>query len=340
MVTKPYLKPAAVIDRESENLRFTYRGRAYTFPVSLTKPVELATMAMDGRTPLPEIALNSLLATDEVQDLVTKLSGTPLLLDGEQEVLADGGLSGREAYWRLEGQMWDWRGLGQRTDIRPVTPLDVEVGAGRAPIDVVKGFCLEICHQVSNAPREISLAIANAPTKAARDLYMEFYEEEHPHGDMLREALAHWLPETGIDAAVPLPQTLGLLNTYNWWAQSDPLLYAVALMRDEGSGLDATPAPETDVYEAMRTHYDVPKEVTERFHWHATLDADLDHGSFPLDVFSTVPVIEPLRYAALTKAARGIVELYDALMNGVLEYYSANSAESRWSQVTTQAMAR
>jgi hypothetical protein len=339
MSDQPYLKPACAVDERASSLRITYRGRAYGFDAPADPAVRRAVAAMDGRSTATEIARRSGLDAGSVAALVAALHETPLLLDGA-EVIRPEGLSGTEAYWRLEGQLWHWRSLGQAADQAPASELDRRVANGAAPVDVVKGYCLEICHQVSNAPTEIALAVANAPGKRVRDLFMEFYADEHAHGDMLREALSTWLPESGIDAATPLPATAGLLNSYDRWAQSDVLRYAVALMRDEGSALDAPATEATDIYLGMERHYDVPAPVVERFRWHANLDAQLGHGSFPLEVFAQFPVLDRGRYGQLTKVARTIVELYDSMMREILAYYTAHPVQSRWSKETEDALAR
>ncbi|MGC4853338.1 hypothetical protein ACLQ24_08035 [Micromonospora sp. DT4] len=339
MTSHPYLKPACAVDDRAERLRLTYRGRAYSFDVSAEPGVRQAVELMNGRTSVEQIARTTGLDTASVGDLVGRLAETPLLLDGA-EIVRGEGISGTEAYWRLEGQLWQWRSFDQPADRRPASDLEIEIAKGSAPVAAAKGFLLEICHQVSNAPTEIALAVANSPTKAVRDLFMEFYEEEHAHGDMLREALAHWLPADGIDAAVPLAPTAGMLSSYNWWAQSDVLRYAVALMRDEGSPLDANVTEADDVYLGMERHYDAPAPTVERFRWHANLDVELGHGSFPLEVFAQFPVIDHRRYAQLTKVARSIVELYDAVQDAVLKYYSAHDVSSRWTAETRDALAR
>jgi pyrroloquinoline quinone (PQQ) biosynthesis protein C len=329
MSDQPYLKPACAVDERASCLRITYRGRAYAFDAPADAAVHRAVAAMDGRSTPAEIARRSGLDAGSLSALVAALHGTPLLLDGA-EVIRPDGLSGTEAHWRLEGELWHWRSLGHSGDHAPASEVDREIAKGAASEAVVKGYCLEICHQVSNAPTEIALAIANAPGRKVRDLFMEFYEDEHAHGDMLREALSTWLPEAGIDAATPLPATAGLLHSYDQWAQSDVLRYAVALMRDEGSALDAPVTEAADIYLGMERHYDVPAAVVERFRWHANLDVELGHGSFPLAVFAQFPLVDGTRYAQLAKVARTIVELYDSLMREILAYYTAHPVESRW----------
>ncbi|MEV6978294.1 hypothetical protein, partial [Kitasatospora sp. NPDC093806] len=303
MITKPFLKPAVTFDATGTDVAAYYRGRSYALGLPGGTAVAAALSALDGRRDADAVAAVSGLDEAATGRLFAALAGTPLVLEGEGLVGPVGVRTGREAFWRLEAQLWNFRQAGRTAGLH-VPRLFHEVGAGRAPVDVVKGFCLEICHQVSNAPTEISLAIAHAPTKEIRDLYMHFYEEEYSHGDILREALATWIPDAGIAAAVPLPSTAGMLANYNWSAESDPLMYAVALMRDEGSPLDAVNPPETDVYAAMKTHYEVPEKVVDRFEWHANLDTDNDHGFFPERVFAQVQVVDDARYARLTKAAR------------------------------------
>ncbi len=320
MDTFPLLKFAARIAPRAEGLDITYRGK--TYPIATTKPEALAKALSlcDGRIPVAEILRQSGVDPDHFQSVLEALATVPVILDGVRELRSDGLLSGREMFWRLEALLVSWR---------RAHPLDSRIAVGSAPKEVVKGFCLELGYLLRQVPDELSLAIAASPTEAIRKRFMEFYEEESHHGEILFLALRSWFEdEEDVLGAVPLPATAGLLNTYRAWSSRDPLLYATALMRDEGSPLDAEILDSDNPYHGMRLH-DVPNDIVDKFEWHAFLDRRNDHGFFPLEIFSEFDVISRSRARSLISALRQIVELHDLFRTNIEHYYGANAVDSR-----------
>ena len=328
MLDRPLLKYACTIEEQNGAALVSYRGREYTFQAD-GAPVGRLLQLLDGRRGIGEVASEAATDADFVEGLVSDLLAVPLVVEGREVLRDDGALSGAELFWRLEGLLYRWRYDGPRT--ANGRALEEQVASGGAAEDVVKGFCIEISHQLRNTPTEIAVAIANAPNERVRERFMDFYEEEYEHGGMLMDALATWLSTDGVRSAAPLPTTLGLLNTYNWWAQKDVLLYAVALMRDEQSILDAEIPPERDISGGMQRHYDVPEEVARFFRWHVDFDREEGHGFFPEEVFREYPVIDDDRAASLVNALRLIIDLYDTFYWGIYDYYSRHPVESRWS---------
>ena len=302
--------------------KISYRG----LDLEVSPQLERVAALLDGRRRRPDIAAALGLTLDQVDAALARLDASKMLLAGEEVLRSDGLFSGREVFWRLEALLLKWR---KASAADPTAPrLDREVAFGKAPLQVVQGFCLEQGHLLRAVPEELALAVASATDEFIRLEYMDFYEEESRHGEMLLEPLVGWLgSEADIRSAPPLPCTIGLMQTYRNWARKDPLLYAVALMRDEGSPLDAL-APH-DIYEGMRRHYDIPKAVVDRFEWHANLDRENDHGFFPERIFRHVPVIEEARIERLISALRQIIDLHDAFRAGVLDYYARHTVETR-----------
>jgi hypothetical protein len=299
-----------------------YRG----IEVAVSPQTEAVLPFLGGRASEAEVERLSGVSLSCWRDDLARLQDQACLLEGEEILREDGLYSGREIFWRLEALLLTWR--SQALAEADALQLDREIFFGRAPLQVVKGFCLEQGHLLRAVPEELALAIANAPDEQIRLEYMTFYDEESRHGEILLQPLIGWLGSGhDIRMAPPLPTTTGLIQTYRNWARKDPLLYAVALMRDEGTPLDAPPA--FDVYEGMRRHYDVPESVVERFEWHANLDRQNDHGFFAERIFSQFPILDNARVERLIGTLRDIVDLHDAFRAGVYRYYSRHDIQTR-----------
>lgn len=328
MVDYPLLKYAAAVDVEPGKLQILYRGRSYTFPVQESRVVAAALRLADGRTHANKIIEETGVDSDVFRSVLKKLAEIPIVLDGKLVLREDGYLSGREMFWRLEELLFEWR-LRRPASIYQ-TNFDRMIGTGKAGPEVVKGFCLELGYLLRQVPDELSLAVAHAPDEAVRSLFMEFYDEESKHGEILFQALKEWFPEEFLFRATPLPATVGLLNTYKAWATRDPLLYATALMRDESSRLDAEIPQEEDIYRGMRLYYEVPAAVVDKFEWHANLDRTCDHGFFPESVFSKYRAISQPRARLLVSALKQIIELHDLFKWNIASFYSAQGVSDRF----------
>lgn len=303
-----------------------YRGQVIDLS---SAPLDIMTVlrSANGRTSIENLADLGRLPITKCADYFEELASQSLIVDGSKVLRQDGLLSGLELFWRLEALLLQWRGGPCFANARQ---LDQDIASGRASIQQVRGLCLELGHLLRAVPEELALAVSNAPSEAIRLEFMDFYDEEARHGELLLEALVGWLgTEAQIRAAPPIPTTVGLLQTYRNWATKDPLMYAVALMRDEMSPLDGPVRIEEDIYAGMRKHYDVPVEVIDRFEWHALLDQHNDHGFFAERIFQHVPLIDQERAVRLIGTLRQIVELHEAFRWGVQHYYAEQVTDSR-----------
>jgi hypothetical protein len=324
----PLKKFAVSLRRGPQGVAALYRGREHAIRASDPELAARLLEACDGRTELRAAAARLGVPISEAEAIVADADAASLMLEGAKVVRSDGQLSGRELFWRMEKLLFEWRQGGPRAV--PENPLDARIAKGDAPINVVRGFCLELNHLLRNVPEELALVVANAPTEELRLHFMEFYDEEVRHGEMLLEPLVTWFDsEEQIRAAAPLPTTTGLLQTYKAWAQKDVLLYATALMRDESSPLDAEIPAELDVYRGMAEHYDIPPGIVERYRWHANLDRECDHGFFAERIFACVPVISADRLSTVISALRQIIDLHEAFRWGVWSYYSRHDVATR-----------
>lgn len=318
----PLLKFAVRCTKEGNEVLVRYRGRAVRFHGAAACSVEKLIKLCDGRHSLEELSSGG---DSNVRLLLGPMAANQMLLSGPDVLRQDERTSGKEAFWKLESLLLRWKyekthGFGAN--------LLQQIAVGEASSAVVMGFFLEQSHLLRAVPEELSAAVLHAPSEQVRDLYMNFYDEESRHGQILHDALSGWFASgERISLAPPLPATGGLIRTYRTWAEKSPLLYAVALMRDESSPLDEE--MEFDPYAGARCYYDVPSRVVDAFEWHANLDRSNDHGFFPEKIFACFPEIDSWTLRKLTSALREIVDLHDLLHWNILEYYSKFDVEAR-----------
>jgi|ERR1043165_7795976 hypothetical protein len=327
MFAHPLLKYSAELSMEPFGVSVGYRGRSYHIISERPWDVRSLLERCDGRTSLNILAHASSFTIEEAQRILTRAEGCHVILDGDEVLRRDGFMTGRELFWRLEAALLRWR--EQSRPVFGAHGLERGLATGTLPPEVAKGFCLELCHLLRSVPEEIGLAVASSTVEAVRTLYVDFFEEEARHGEMITEALAQWLNEADIRKAVPLPTTTGLMHTYKAMAAKDPLLYAAALIRDEASALDADIPESEDIYAGLEGHYDVPAAVVERYRWHANLDRENEHGFFPEKIFACFPVIDAARAEAIGSALRQIIDLHEAFRWGVVTYYREQTVEER-----------
>ena len=328
MYDYPLLKYAVNVKISSFEIELSYRGKTYNYPVKNPTLYKKLLENCSGRNLLKDIIQQCNIEKELADDFLCKISEIPLLLDGKVVLRDDGLLSGRELFWKLEKFLIEWKQKKIMTAFR--VDLDKEIALGKAPENVVKGFCLELCHLLRNVPDELSLAVANARSDYIRAHYMTFYDEERTHGDIIFRSLKKWMNAEDIIHATPLPATIGLLNTYRYWASKDSLFYAVALMRDESSALDAEIQKDEDIFVGMKTHYQVPKQVYKVYEWHTNLDRNNNHGFFPELIFAEYEYIDQFYAKRLISALKQIIELHQQFRWSVYHYYSEHPVETRF----------
>jgi hypothetical protein len=328
MYDYPLLKYAVNLTCSSSELNCHYRGRTYNYEVDNPLNYKKFLEDCNGRNKLCDILEQNSIIKAKAEDLLQYLFKIPLIIDGKDVLREDFLLGGKEFFWRLEKFLFDWK-KNQMMSCFSIN-LDREIASGKASENIVKGFCLELCHLLRNVPDELSLAVANAKNDRVRLHYMSFYKEESSHGEIIFRALQKWINAEDIVHASPLPATTGLLNTYRYWASKDSLLYAVALMRDESSCLDSEIEKEDDIYYGMKTYYDIPKQVPKVYEWHANLDRNNEHVFFPELVFSEYEYIDKFYAKRLISALKQIIELHQLFRWNIYNYYSEHSVETRF----------
>lgn len=327
MIEYPLLKYAARVVPQSNGLEIHYRQKSYHFGLDNATKCAYALNLCNGKKSVQQVAKEAVLSPRELQTLLEDLYKVPLMLEGKKILRTDGYLSGRELFWRLEALLFAWR---ETPEGKYGFNLDRDIATGKVSENIVKGFCLELGHLLRSVPEELGLAVVHAQSEMVRNLYMQFYNEESKHGQILFKALKSWFKdEEQILFATPLPATVGLMQTYKAWAEKDSLLYATALMRDEASPLDAEVKPEEDIYLGMEKHYNVPSIIIEKYRWHANLDRKNDHGFFPEKIFSLYSVIDKVRARTLVSALKQIIDLHNLFRWNVYAYYKDHSVESR-----------
>ncbi|MBS0186135.1 MAG: hypothetical protein JSS34_07340 [Proteobacteria bacterium] len=329
MFDYPLLKYAVNIETTLDEIKLSYRGRIYKYNVGTPLEYRKALENCNGRNLLSSILKSSSISASKLEEFLQNLFEIPLILNGKEILRDDLLMSGKELFWKLEKFLIEWKKI-QLIDKNNIN-LDREIGSGRATENIIKGFCLELCHLLRNVPDELSLAVANAKNDRIRLHYMSFYDEENKHGEIIFNALKKWINKEDILHATPLPGTTGLLNTYRYWASKDSLLYAVALMRDESCALDADIKEEEDIYKGMRLpNYNIPKQVIKVYEWHTNLDRNNNHGFFPELIFSEYGYIDQEYARRLISALKQIIELHQLFRWNVYNYYSQHAVETRF----------
>jgi hypothetical protein len=323
----PLLKYAVRNEADQDAVCLKYRNRLYRQPSQDPPSLSRALGMCNGRTRVTDVASSAGVEEEELTRVLADLEKVPLVLNGQDILREDGYLSGREMFWRLEDLMFVWRSDDAKSPYGPM--LERRIARGIAPFSVVKGFLIELGFLLRQVPDELALAVANSTNEDIRSLFMEFYDEESKHGQMIFDALKKWLPERDILSAIPLPATVGLMNTYKAAAIKHPLLYATALIRDESSALDADIPREADIYAGMKEHYDIPKEVIKVFEWHANLDRTCDHGFFPEEVFALYPIVTRELANQLCAFLHTMIELHQLFNWNIAAYYQEHTPELR-----------
>jgi hypothetical protein len=323
----PLLKYAVRTETDQNAVCLTYRNKLYRQVTSDAVRLSRALEMCNGRTRIANIVSSAGIEEAELTRVLSDLEKIPLILDGQNVLREDGYLSGREMFWRLEDLMFVWRSDEGKGLYGPT--LDGRIALGIEPLSVVKGFLIELGFLLRQVPEELALAVANSTNEDIRLLFMEFYDEESRHGQMMFDALKQWIPECGILSAIPLPATVGLMNTYKAAAMKHPLLYATALIRDESSALDAEIPPEADIYVGMKEHYDIPKDVIKVFEWHANLDRTCDHGFFPEEVFALYPIVTRELANQLCGFLHTMIEMHQLFKWNISVYYHDHVPELR-----------
>lgn len=323
---RPLLKYACHIDHQPDG-SVTYTYRTYTDLLPVPAETVSAIQDMNGRLKITDLSERHDIRPVVLQAAVDELVRRQLLLDGDRILRQDGLVTGMELFWKLEAALFRFRAACPST-----VRLARAIASGSVPLTVAEGFCVEQSHIVRNAPQEITLAIANASQDGHRKLLMDFYLDEYTHGEVLLKGLkAYGYTRDFVLNCVPLPATVGLVNTYNDLARRNSFLYAVAMINDESRPADPEPGLDSDPYYGLLKHFGFSEQAVRPFKWHANLDREKDHGMFFEEYFGLIPLVNPSDVAQAYATLRSVVELRDAVAAQILEYYATHDVASRQS---------
>ncbi len=314
------LRPAVGIDCNGSTIRFRYRAQEFQIELgSSPNAVEIRTSLRQAANE-PVIAAALGLRDKTVGHLLSGLRDRSMLAPISPFEPTEHYMSGIDAYLNLECDLCSMKFEGGTEYAE--TKLESQIAHRLAAPSVAAGYLIEIGYLLRHVPNELSRAIASAEHEAIRSVYMDFFDDESRHGEMIFAELCKWIPRENLLLRRPLPSTLGLLHTYMCLAERGPLSYAVALMRDESLPIDPRSDYDAMLYESLRNHYNIPKNVVDIFEWHANLDRDTSHGSVPESVFSLTPVVAQNSMTSLKASLRSMFEMHGLLRKDILETYS------------------
>jgi hypothetical protein len=199
--------------------------------------------------------------------------------------------------------------------------LTPAIGAGTAPREIVKKIALEFYYLGKWMTPEFPLLISTAPDTNAPQLgrsehyahwAQNFADEsgylgDPNHVDMKVEFCTQvGLTETDIEAYVPLPETIGMVFTHNYYIRRS-YEEGLATLGFAGERLAARSGYAKVLYEGLRDHYGLD---VRNFKTHAY--AEGDHGEKAEQLFRKVATSayvqrrcrEAIRNVTLTKKAR------------------------------------
>ncbi|MFG6459713.1 hypothetical protein [Roseateles sp. BYS96W] len=324
---KPALKPAVRQSTRNGGLQLSYRGQQLALqPTEASLFARLAPL-LDGRHDAAALSRTADIDPSDLDWQLAQLEAAHLLVEGEGWSPQPDLYSAEQAFWVLEADVCRVK-FGEADD-RLRNDLEVRIARGEVAQTVAEGWLVELGYLLRQVPQELSLAVATAGDEATRAHYVEFFKEECDHGQMMYDKLKDWIAPERLLAMRPLPSTLAVLNMYRALASDGPLSYAVALMRDESTPLDPAPAPETDPYAGLRTHYQVPAPVVDIFEWHAHLDRDCEHGFFPLEIFRQQRWIDRRTVQALRQRLLSLFETHAMWRRELANYFATHSVHER-----------
>ena len=204
--------------------------------------------------------------------------------------------------------------------------LWVSLSSGRASQELFRGWLLETYHFIRGVNARLPLAIAECPTARLRKHFISHFVEEYDHHKFFAESLeAAGIPNKVVEATVPLPGTLAVINWTRWCARRDPLYYAGCSGLLESTG--SSPRTARRFYKILADHYDHDRRgVIDPMLRHVALDEAYQHGDFMAAIFSEAGDIELNRAHGVVQATFGFVETLENWFSDIMMHYRSAKA--------------
>ncbi len=210
----------------------------------------------------------------------------------------------------------------RRERLAPRAGLEAAFASGAYSKRLATGYMLEVTHVVRGAAGHIAAAIAHACDERLQLGLSEYLEDEYWHGELMERALrAAGLSEDELARALPLPETLAVLNSWRQAAHTDLLLYGGLIAITE-SGADETAQVEA-LFRKTLAQGVLPEAAWRPYFEHAFGDGAADHISHGRAIFAAAGVIAPPRRDALRRQLLLHTEGLVLQERAILEFYSA-----------------
>lgn len=211
--------------------------------------------------------------------------------------------------------------------------LEARLDRGEYSRRLAVGFLVEVTHVVRGAAGHIAAAVAHTSDPALSLALSQYLEDEHWHGELMERALrAAGLDDDAITRAVPLPETLAVLDSWRRAAHTDLLLYG-GLVAITESGPDDASFVEAH-FRATVAQGVLPEAAWRPYFEHALGDGALDHVTHSRRIFGAAGPLSARRRDSLRRQLLSHVEAVLRQERAIVRFYAAPDGppvhELRW----------
>jgi hypothetical protein len=268
----------------------------------------------DGRRSVAEVARDAGLAPDLVRELLSQHYAEGLVHE-----TGEGPVPAVLFFEHVRSLCLRWRRarLAARPGIEPL------FSAGTSSKRLAVGYLLEVTHIVRGAAGHIAAAIAHASDERLQLLLSEYLEDEYWHGSWMDDALrGGGLGEEDLVRALPLPETLAVLNSWRHAGQTDLLLYGGLIgITESGPGEEG----QTEaLFRATLGQGVLPEAAWRPYFEHAIGDGAADHLAHGRAIFAAAPPLTRSRRDALRRLLLLHTEALVHQEHAVLDFYAAD----------------
>lgn len=191
---------------------------------------------------------------------------------------------------------------------------------GEGSARLFAGWLFELYHYTKNANRHMPLAAAECSDKVVKTLFAKHYHEEWNHYHFFARALsAMGYDRKAIENSKPLPMTMEMSNFMRQAARRDSLAYAICSAVLEGTTVDRQSF--NPFYEAVVTHYDIPRAAVQPIYDHLDLDLKYQHSNLFRDICAANGNLSAERASLVLSYGHQMVEHIWMWTDNIWNYY-------------------
>jgi len=181
------------------------------------------------------------------------------------------------------------------------------------------GSLVETYHFVAAAPFHLAAALHGAPNDDARRLLGSLFTDEQSHGGWLRKGLLDaGLTTEQMDIAVPLPETLAVINLLRVLPSVDYLGYLACVAINESPRADKQIKKDWLQIGAMGL---VPPEAVKPFMGHELEDQGSGHAEIPKTIFATHGSLSATQQRQIDRTIRTFLATQDVCYRAMKRFY-------------------